>query len=254
MKIDLRFGDTIEQMKLISDKSIDFICTDLPYQKTKNSWDTIIPFNSLWEQYERIIKQNGAIALFSQGTFMGKLMLSNENMFRYDIVWEKTTPTNPFNAKIAPLRSHENILIFYKSPPTYNPQKTTGHPRKVSTAQHKRNSKKTTNYGDHEFVTYDSTERYPKSVWKFATDKQKESLHPTQKPVLLIEELIKTYTNEGELVLDNTFGSCTTGIACINTNRNFIGIENSKEYFDISIDRINRKRAESLEFELKINI
>jgi site-specific DNA-methyltransferase (adenine-specific) len=244
MTIDLRFGDTIEQMKLIPDKSIDFICCDLPYQKTKNIWDCIIPFNLLWIEYERIIKDNGCIVLFGQDKFSAKLMLSNEKLHRFNLIWEKTTPTGHLNAKKMPLRSHEDMLVFYKALPTYNPQKTTGHERKVSTANHKRNSKKTTNYGEHELTTYDSTERYPKSVWKFATDKQKEALHPTQKPILLLEELIKTFSNENEIVMDNTFGSCTTGIACINTNRNFIGIENNKEYFNISLKRVEEKRKE----------
>jgi len=142
MNIDLRFGNTIEQMKLIHDKSIDFICADLPYEKTKNIWDTIIPFNELWFQYERIIKDNGCIALFGQDKFSAKLMLSNEKLHRYNIIWEKTTPTGHLNSKKMPLRNHEDILIFYKQLPIYNPQKTSGHKRKVSTAIHKRNSKK----------------------------------------------------------------------------------------------------------------
>ncbi len=244
MTIDLRYGDTIEQMKLIPDKSIDFICCDLPYQKTKNIWDSIIPFNLLWNEYERIIKDSGCVVLFGQDKFSAKLMLSNEKLHRYNIIWEKTTPTGHLNAKKMPLRSHEDMLVFYKQLPTYNPQKTTGHERKVSTAHHKRDSKKTTNYGEHELTTYDSTERYPKSVWKFATDKQKEALHPTQKPILLIEELIKTFSNENDIVLDNTFGSCTTGIACIIQNRNFIGIENNMGYFNISLKRVEEKRKE----------
>ena len=252
MIIDLRYGDTIDQMMLIPDKSIDLICCDLPYQKTKNIWDSIIPFNLLWAEYERIIKDSGCIVLFGQDKFSAKLMLSNEKLHRYNIIWEKTTPTGHLNAKKMPLRSHEDMLIFYKQLPTYNPQKTTGHERKVSSAHNKRNSKKTTNYGDHKLTSYDSTERYPKSVWRFKTDKQKESLHPTQKPVLLIEEIIKTYSNENDVVLDNTFGSCTCGIACINTNRNFIGIENNLEYFNLSIERINKKLNET-EFKLLIN-
>lgn len=252
MVIDLRFGDTIQQMKLIGDKIIDFICCDLPYQKTKNSWDTIIPFDELWLEYERIIKDNGCIVLFGQDKFTAKLILSNEKLHRYNLVWKKTTPTGHLNSKRMPLRCHEDMIVFYKQLPTYNPQKTTGHQRKVSTSNHKRNSKKTTNYGEHKLTSYDSTERYPKSVWEFATDKQKEALHPTQKPVLLIEELIKTYSNENDLVLDNAFGSCTTGVACVNTNRNFIGIENNENYFDLSIKRIQEKMNQK-NFELLIS-
>lgn len=239
--ISLRLGDSIEEMKLIPDKSIDFICCDLPYEKTKNKWDSLIPFQPLWEQYERIIKDNGCIALFGQDKFSAKLMLSNEKLHRYNLIWEKTTPTGHLNAKKMPMRSHEDILIFYKKLPVYNPQKTIGHERKVITAKHKRNSKKSTNYGEHGLTTYDSTERYPKSVWKFATDKQKEALHPTQKPILLLEELIKTYSNEGDTVLDNAFGSGTTAIACINTNRNFIGIDNDDNYFNIAKKRVDER-------------
>ena len=139
-----------------------------------------------------------------------------------------------------PLRSHEDIVIFYKSPPTYNPQKTFGHQRKVSKAEHKKNCINTLNYGEHGLTTYDSTERYPTSVLKFATDKQKEALHPTQKPIALFEWLIKTYTNEGELVLDNCIGSGTTAIACINTNRNYIGFELDEKYYNIANERIKK--------------
>lgn len=234
-------GDCLDVMKQIPDKSIDFICTDLPYNQTKNHWDVLIPFDKLWLEYNRIIKDNGAIALFANGMFTAKLMLSNEKMWRYNIVWEKTTPTGHLNAKKMPLRCHEDICIFYKSLPTYNPQKTTGHVRKVSKAEHKTSCKKTTNYGEHGLTTYDSTERYPKSVWKFATDKQKTSLNATQKPVLLIEELIKTYTNEGDVVLDSTAGSCTTAIAAINTNRNWIMIEKDIVEFEKGNDRVTKK-------------
>jgi DNA modification methylase len=162
-------------------------------------------------------------------------MLSNEKLHRYNIIWEKTTPTG----YLMPLRSHEDILVFYKTLPIYNPQKTTGHTRKVSSANHKRNSKKTTNYGEHDLTSYDSTERYPKSVWKFPTDKQKSSLFPTQKPVALLEYIIKTYTNEGELVLDNCAGSGSTGVACKNINRNFILMEKEHENFEIIKTRLN---------------
>lgn len=234
----LHFIDCLEGMKLIPNKYVDLICADLPYGKTKNKWDSIIDLEKLWEQYERIIKDNGAIILFGQDKFSARLMLSNEKMHRYNLIWEKTSPTGFLNAKKMPLRSHEDILVFYKQLPTYNPQKTTGHPRKVSTAHHKRNSKKTTNYSKHGLTTYDSTERYPKSVWKFATDKQKEALHPTQKPLKLIEELVKTFSNEGDIVLDNCAGSGTLPIACENTNREWIAMENGKNEFKIANQRI----------------
>jgi len=214
------------------------ILCDLPYGVTKNKWDSVIDLKLLWEQYERIIKDNGVIILFGQDKFSAKLMLSNEKMHRYNLIWQKTTPTGHLNAKKMPLRSHEDLLVFYKKLPVYNPQKTTGHKRKVSTAKHKINSKKTTNYGEHGLTTYDSTERYPKSVLTFATDKQKSSLHPTQKPVLLLEFLIKSFTNEGDLVLDNAAGSGSTGVACKNTNRNFLLIEKEEEFYNIINERI----------------
>jgi DNA modification methylase len=147
------FGDCLDVMKLIDDASIDLILCDLPYGVTKNKWDSVIDLKMLWAEYERVIKTNGAIVLFGQDKFSAKLMLSNEKLHRYNLIWEKTTPTGHLNAKKMPLRSHEDILVFYKKLPTYNPQKTTGHKRKVSTAQHKRGSKKTTNYGEHGLTT-----------------------------------------------------------------------------------------------------
>lgn len=218
--VKLLRGDCLDLMRTIQDKSIDMILCDLPYGCTaRNKWDIVIPFEPLWEQYKRIIKNNGAIVLFANGMFTAQLMMSNPSMWKYNLIWEKTQPTGFLNAKKMPLRNHEDICVFYKNLPTYNPQKTTGHKRKVSTVTHKINCKETTDYGKHGLSTYDSTERYPKSVWKFSKDVQHSALHPTQKPLALIEELIKTYTNEGEMILDNCMGSGTTGVACINTNR-----------------------------------
>jgi DNA modification methylase len=236
-------GDCLDLMRNIPDGSIDMILADLPYGKTKNKWDSEIPLIPLWEQYERIIKDNGAILLFGQDKFSAKLMLSNERLHRYNLIWEKTTPTGHLNAKRMPLRTHEDILVFYKSLPTYNPQKTFGHQRKVSSAYHKRNSKKTTNYGEHGLTAYDSTERYPKSVLTFATDKQKSAIHPTQKPVSLFSYLIKTYTQEGNIVLDNVAGSGTTAIACLETNRQFIVIEKEEKYYTAILKRIADYKA-----------
>ena len=237
--IQLINGDCLQKMQNIPDKSVNVILADLPYAQTRNSWDIMIPVESLWLEYKRIITDNGIIILFGQGIFSAKLIMSNPRMYKYNIIWEKTTPTGHLNAKKMPLRSHEDILIFYNKLPTYNPQKTTGHERKVSTAAHKRNCKETENYGKHGLTSYDSTERYPKSVWKFATDKQKSALHSTQKPIKLIEEIIKTYSNEGDMVLDNTMGSGTTGEACVNLNRNFIGIELDSTIFNIASNRIH---------------
>lgn len=238
-------GDCLEVMKEIPDKSINMILCDLPYGVTaKNKWDSIISPSSLWGQYERIIADNGVIALFGQDKFTAKMMLSNPKLHRYNLIWQKTTPTGFLNAKRMPMRTHEDIMIFYKSLPIYNPQKTYGHARKVSKAEHKRNCMKTTDYGEHGLTTYDSTERYPTSVLTFKTDKQKQSLHPTQKPVSLLEYLIKTYTNENMLVLDNAMGSGSTYVACMKTNRNFIGIEQDDKYFDIACERISNTRKE----------
>lgn len=231
-------GDCIKNMKELQPKSIDLILCDLPYGTTRNKWDSIIPLDELWEQYNRIIKDNGVIVLTAQTPFDKVLGASNLKMLRYEWIWEKTSATGHLNAKKMPMKAHENILIFYKKLPTYNPQKTFGHERKVSKAVHKINSKDSTNYGDSVNTTYDSTERYPRDVVKFKTDKQKSALHPTQKPVALMEYLIKTYTNEGDLVLDSCMGSGTTGVACVNTNRNFIGIELEDKYFEIAKQRI----------------
>ncbi len=231
-------GDCLELMPQIADKSIDMILCDLPYGVTKNKWDSVIDLKKLWIEYERVIKGNGAIVLFGQDKFSATLMLSNTRLHRYNLIWEKTTPTGHLNAKKMPLRSHEDLLIFYKQLPTYNPQKTTGHERKISTAHHKRDSKKTTNYGEHGLTAYDSTERYPKSVLKFATDKQKLALHPTQKPLALIEYLIATYSSEGETVLDNCAGSGTTGLAAKNLNRSFILMEKEYNYYETALMRV----------------
>lgn len=230
-------GDCLDIMPLIPDKSVQLILADLPYGATENKWDSIIDLDLLWVQYERVIVENGAIVLFGQDKFSARLMLSNKKLHRYNLIWQKTTPTGHLNAKRMPLRSHEDILVFYKKLPIYNPQKTTGHERKVSTAKHKRNSKKTTNYGEHGLTTYDSTERYPKSVLTFATDKQKSALHPTQKPLGLIKYLVKTYSNENDMVLDNTMGSGTTCLAAKELNRKFIGIEKEANYYEIACRR-----------------
>lgn len=238
--IELWQGDCLELMKNIPDFSIDAIICDLPYGQTaRNKWDTVLPFDALWAQYKRIIKKNGVIILFGNGMFTADLMTSNRDMWKYNLIWEKTQPTGFLNAKRMPLRSHEDICIFYRKQPTYNPQKTTGHVRKVSKAEHRVNSKITTNYGViKELNTYDSTERYPKSVWKFAKDSQKSAIHPTQKPVALIEELIKTYTNEGDLVLDNCAGAMSTGVAAINLNRRCILIERDENFFKAGKERL----------------
>ena len=220
-------------MKDISDKSIDLILCDLPYGTTHNKWDTIIPFDKLWEQYNRIIKDNGAILLFSQMPFGASLIMSNPKMFRYEWIWEKNQAVGFLNAKKMPLRKHENILVFYKHLPTYNPQGLIKLDEPIQEAgSANRNGK---NYGvaDKSFIR--THKNYPTDIITFSKD---SGYHPTQKPVDLLEYLIKTYTNEGDLVLDNCMGSGSTGVACVNTNRDFIGMELNEEYFKIACERI----------------
>ena len=220
-------------MKQVSDKSIDMILCDLPYGTTKNKWDSVIPLNKLWKQYERIIKDNGAIVLFSQMPFSAELVHSNLKLFKYEWIWQKDNGTGFLNAKKMPLKIHENILVFYKKLPLYNPQMRTGFkPYKCKQGRH------STNYGAYEqgHITESNGERYPIDIIEFKKD---SGLHPTQKPVALLEYLIKTYTNEGETVLDNCMGSGSTGVACVNTNRNFIGYELDEKYFEIAEKRIN---------------
>lgn len=233
----LMFGDCLERMKEIPSGSVDLILADPPYGTTKCKWDCVINLDEMWVELKRIIKQNGAILLCAQTPFDKVLGVSNLNMLKYEWIWEKTTATGHLNAKKMPMKAHENILVFYDKLPTYNPQKTFGHVRKTSTADRSKLGGEC--YGDQEGVTvYDSTERYPRSVQLFSTDKQKTSLHPTQKPVALMEYLVKTYSNEGERVLDFTMGSGTTGVACMNTNRKFLGIEMDEKYFNIGVNRV----------------
>jgi len=233
-------GDCLDVMKDISDKSIDLIFADLPYGTTKCKWDSVIDLEKLWEQYKRIIKDNGAILLFAQTPFDKVLGSSNLGWLKYEWIWEKTQATGHLNAKKMPMKSHENILVFYKNFPTYNPIKTTGHKRKVSTAEHKRNTSTGEIYGKCDnFSDYDSTERYPRSVQIFASDKQKLNLHSTQKPLALCEYFIKTYSNEGDIVLDNVCGSGTNGVACIKLKRNYIMIEKDKKIYNVAKKRID---------------
>lgn len=230
-------GDCIEIMGNIKSGSIDMILCDLPYGTTQCSWDIIIPFNLLWEQYERIIKDNGAIVLFGAEPFSSHLRLSNLKLFKYDWIWDKIKGTGFLNAKKQPMRNHETISVFYKKQCTYNPQKTYGHVKKKSfRARHLQ----TDVYGDmNNDYTYESTERYPRSIQEFSTDTQNSSLHPTQKPVALLSYLVRTYTNEGETVLDNCMGSGSTGVACVLTGRNFIGIEKDLNHYSTAVDRIS---------------
>nr|DAE64970.1 MAG TPA: adenine-specific methyltransferase [Bacteriophage sp.] len=238
--------DCLEGMKKIDDKSIDFIFTDLPFSTTQNSWDVLIPFEPLWEQYERIIKDNGCIALWAQSPFDKRLACSNEKLYRYEWIIEKTKATGHLNAKKMPMKAHENILIFYKKLPTYNPQKTTGHTPIHSYTKYVETQNNTEIYGrmNKELSGGGETDRYPRSVITFASDKQKSCLHPTQKPLALCEYMIKTYTNPEDLVLDSCAGSCTTAVAALNTNRNYICFEKDKDIFEVGNKRVAEYKGE----------
>ena len=200
-------------------------------------FDTVIPFEPLWKQYHRIIKDNGAIVLFGQEPFSSYLRLSNIKEYKYDWIWDKVKGVGFLNAKKQPMRNHELISVFYKQQCKYNPQMTHGHKRKVS---YRTDNQQGEVYGSCGENLYDSTDRYPRSIQVFSTDTQNSSLHPTQKPIALLQYLIKTYTDEGEWVLDNCMGSGSCGVACCTTKRNFIGIELDENYFEIAKDRINK--------------
>lgn len=226
--------DCIEGMKLIKNKSIDMILCDLPYGTTKNKWDTIIPLHDLWEQYERIIKDNGAIILTCSQPFTTILNNSNLKLFKYEWIWIKNNSTGFQLANKRPLKKHENISVFYKKQPVFNPQGL-----KLYEKLNKRASMGD-NWGELKSNQYiQKYTNYPTQLLEFSHDKEK--IHPTQKPILLFEYLIKTYTYEGDVVLDNCIGSGTTAIACINTNRNYIGFELEKRYYDLANQRVKDK-------------
>jgi len=244
-KIELIQGDCLEVMKDIPDKSIDMILCDLPYGTTACKWDTIIPFEPLWEQYKRIIKDNGAIVLFGAEPFSSYLRLSNIKDYKYDWVWNKKRPTGFALVKKQPMRQHEIISVFYGSRCCYNRQfldkkKENQRPnkRKTNTESPYTTSVIVNNIKPKFSDEWEDTKTNPMSILEFSNPNYNK-LHPTQKPVALFEYLIKTYTNEGDLVLDNCMGSGTTGVACKNLNRNFIGIEKDPECFKIAEKRIN---------------
>ena len=237
----VHLGDCLEVMKGIPDKSIDMILCDLPYGVTaRNEWDIIIPFNHLWNQYKRIIKDNGAIALFGSQPFTSMLIMNNLEMFKYTYIWKKTIKTNFLNAKKQPLRQKEDICIFYRKQPTYNPQGVI-FDSKIT----KQGLQCTSNYniGNRERNYIQDTSNYPNDILEYPSISSKQ--HPTQKPVALFEYLIKTYTNENDVILDNCAGSGTTAIACIRTNRNYICIEKEPKYYDIIIQRIEKEKEQT---------
>jgi len=235
--------DCLEGMKRIPDKSVDMILCDLPYGTTACSWDTIIPLEPLWEQYERVIKDNGAIVLTAQTPFDKVLGASNLKLLRYEWIWGKSEGTGGMNANKMPLKKHENVLIFYKKLPTYNPQFTEGKPYKIKRNKPSLDSAYGKTGTKNNFLSVNEGKRYPVSIVEFGRDKAK--LHPTQKPVPLFEYLIKTYTNKNETVLDNCMGSGTTAIACMNTERNFIGFELDETYYEKSLERIKEHTTQT---------
>lgn len=242
MELDKIYNeDCLEGMKRIPDGSIDCIICDLPYGTTQNHWDSVIPFDELWLQYRRICKPSAAIVLFGQEPFSSKLRMSNLEWFRYDWIWKKPRGTGFLNANRMPLKNHEVISVFYKQLPTYNPQFTQGRPYKMRS-----NHKESSNYGSYRNIGIDSDgKRYPIDVLEFngvnnqfPVNGKANTIHPTQKPVNLIRYLVRTYSNEGDTILDNCMGSGTSAVACILEKRHFIGFELNGEYYNEACERI----------------
>lgn len=243
-KIQLFKGDCLEIMKDIPDGSVDMILCDLPYGTTACKWDTVIPFEPLWKEYERVIKENGAIVLFASQPFTSQLINSNLKLYKYNWVWQKDKPTNFALANKQPMKYHEDICVFYKKQPVYNkqmiPRSEGGKNRCKTVVDHSnRKMQGTENVYSNGVTKYDENLKNPSTIIYFNTGRRQDLVHPTQKPLELLEYLIKTYTNESETILDNTMGSGSTGEACMKTNRNFIGIEQDDKYFEIAYNRIN---------------
>jgi site-specific DNA-methyltransferase (adenine-specific) len=244
----LWLGDCLDLMKDIPDKSIDAIICDLPYGTTACKWDIIIPFDSLWKQYKRIVKDNGAIVLFGSEPFSSHLRLSNLKNYKYDWIWEKNIPTNFFMAKKMPMRIYEKISVFYRNQPTFNPIKEKRTQKSIDRLKYKHivnNKTEGTVYGviERKYESKDKNYRMPTDVIKINMERRntgEAGLHPTQKPLELLKYLVKTYTNENDWVLDNTCGSNTTGIACYNLNRNYIGIEKDIDIYKVAKERVEK--------------
>jgi len=238
--MNLMQGDCLERMKEIESGSVDMVLTDPPYGTTACKWDSIIPLEPMWEQLKRVIKPNGAIVMTASQPFTTTLIASNMKMFKYCWVWEKHKATNIFQAYKTPLKVHEDVCVFYMKQPTYNPQKTEGKDYKQRGAHNVKiegvTKEQSIGYSD----KHEPNKRLPTTIQFFSNHNQKKDrYHPTQKPIALMEYLIKTYTNESETVLDFTMGSGTTGVACVNLKRDFIGIEMDESYFNIAKERID---------------
>lgn len=234
MSIALHHGDCLGVLPTLESASVDMILADLPYGTTNCKWDSPIDLMRLWPEYRRICR--GAIVLFAQSPFDKMLGVSNIRELRHEWIWEKGNATGHLNANRAPMKAHENVLVFSEGGYTYNPQCTSGHVRKVSTKKRREDCPV---YNDHDRTPYDSTSRFPRSVQKFSSDKQRGGAHPTQKPLALCEYLIRTYSNPGDLVLDNVMGSGTTGVSAMIAGRNFIGIEQDTNYFKMAAERMS---------------
>ena len=233
----LMHGDCLELMASIPDGSVDMILCDLPYGTTACKWDSVIPFEPLWAHYKRIAKPNAAIVLTASQPFTSSLVVSNTEMFKYELIWSKGKGTAPGIAKYRPMPSHESVLVFGMSKTTYRPQMADGSPY-VRTNGSVSDGDNDHGFGYKKHTSVSLGGRYPLSVMGFNSKGKDRGNHPTQKPVALMEYLIRTYTNEGEMVLDNCMGSGTTGVACANTGREFIGIEQDAKYFAIAKQRI----------------
>ena len=235
-------GDCLSRMKEIPDRSVDMVLCDLPYGTTACKWDSVIPFKPLWDHYRRVCKRDAPIVLTASQPFTSSLLMSNPEAFRHEWIWEKSKASNFLLARKQPLKAHESVLTFCFGNPPYYPQKTSGKPFKGD-GRSKKGSKTdlVNNVPNPTFRNDNSGDRFPRSVQYFVTAENEGCLHPTQKPVSLMEYLIRTYTNESEVVLDNAMGSGTTGVACMRTNRNFIGIEMDQNFFQIACDRIERE-------------
>lgn len=241
MESYIKQGDCLDLMQEIPEQSIDMVLCDLPYGLTQNPNDKRLPFDELWKSYKRIIKPNGVIALFGQGKFFIDLVASNRAWYRYDIVWDKVLTTGFLNAKRMPLRRHEQVAIFYKKLPTYHPQFSEGQPLHGRGKTYINKPIKNQNYGKFknvEDVRCGSTEKYPTSIIRTAKAHPSKALHPTEKPVKLLEYLIQTYTNENDMVLDNCMGCGSTIVACIKTKRKYIGFELAEEHFTVAQNRV----------------
>ena len=232
----LMLGDCLQLLQQLPPESVDMVLVDPPYGLTKNPWDVVIPFDLLWPQLMRVSRDHAAIIVFSSGMFTADLMQSNRRYWRYNLVWQKTSPAGFLNARRQPLRCHEDICVFYRHQPVYHPQKHEGV-RKVSSAGHHKRCKMSTNYGSYTPIDYDSTQRYPLSVLVFPKDTRKSAFHATQKPVALLRYLIRTYTDPGSIILDCCCGSGSTGVAALQEGRRYV-LERDEHIFDKALSRL----------------